>query len=94
LGDLQKKESSESSNLAQLEAELRRLKTRLVDEQDRAADAESERRRAEVEIAKFRDEARNLSEELERAKTEATQHIPVYCRVTCIIGKNSHDMNV
>jgi len=71
LSDLQKKETSETSNLAALEAELRRLKARLVDEQDRAADAESDRRRTEVEIAKLRDEARTLSEELQRAKTEA-----------------------
>jgi len=56
---------------ARTEGELRKLKTRLVEEQDRAGVAESERRRAEVDISKLRDDVRTLADELERARSEA-----------------------
>jgi len=71
LGGLSKKSGKDTSTKAIIEAELRKLKTRLVEEQDRAAGAESERRRSEVDISKLRDDVRTLSDELERARSDA-----------------------
>jgi len=54
-----------------VESEIRRLKNRLVEEQDRSAQSESAKRKAVVEISKLRDDIRTLSEELDRARNEA-----------------------
>jgi len=71
LASLSKQTGKDTSTKGIVEAETRKLKTRLVEEQDRAAAAESERRRAEVEISKLRDDVRTLSDELERARSDA-----------------------
>jgi len=53
------------------EAELRKLKKRVVEEQDRAAQSESDRRRADVEIQKLKETERSLKEDLDRTKADA-----------------------
>jgi len=71
LAAVSKQSGKDTSTKGIIEAELRKLKTRLVEEQDRVAGAESERRRAEVEISKLRDDVRTLSDELERARADS-----------------------
>jgi len=67
----EKKAGRDTSSKGRIEAELRKLKTRLVEEQDLAAKSESERRRAEVDISKLKDDVRTLADELERARADA-----------------------
>jgi len=56
-----------------VEGEIRKLRTRLNEEQDRSTESESAKRKAGVEISKLRDDIRTLSEELERARNESRQ---------------------
>mgnify|MGYP003573303597 CR=1 FL=1 len=71
VGDVHKKASRDASTGICLDAELRKFKGRVVEEQDRAASAESQRRRADVEIEKLKDDVRVRANELERARAEA-----------------------
>jgi len=63
----------DSVSKSRVEAEIRKLKNRLVEEQDLSAQSESAKRKAEVEISKLRDDIRTLTDELERARNEARQ---------------------
>jgi len=54
---------------------LRKLKKRVVEEQDRSSQSESERRRSENEINKLRETARFLREELDKAKSDTRNAI-------------------
>jgi len=73
ISDLTKRTTRDGATKARLESERKNLKTRVVEEQERAAQAESQKRKSEVEISKLKDDLRTFTDDLDRSKGDLKQ---------------------